>query len=187
MTENMFKDKVKHLSSEKQSTILDFVKRNIDVFAKDKFDVGNVTGYSCPINLSSNIYVAKKPFRCTYEDPKKIDDQCRELLNKGIIFESTSVYASPVTLQFEKHGLSSCKVKDHMCVDYYDLNKVIVPKSQPFPLIEDIITKNHNCSIFRHLMLTLRFTQFLLMKKIIIKPPSLPNPIITNGSPYHLV
>jgi len=82
-----------------------------------------------------------------YEDQKKIDDQCCELLNKGIICESTSAYASLVTLQFKKHGLSSRK-EDRMCIDYCDLNRIIAPESQPFPLIEDIIAKTRGCSYF---------------------------------------
>ena len=54
MTEESFKDKVKHLNSHEQSVIFDLIKRNVKVFAKDKFDVGSVTNYSCPVNLSSD-------------------------------------------------------------------------------------------------------------------------------------
>lgn len=148
MTRELFDDKVKHLSPTQQSMILQFITRNVNTFAKDKFDVGNVSKYTCPINLSSDSYIAKKPYRTSYEDQQEIDRQCHELLRKGMISESTSPYASPVTLQYKKDGLSAHKVKTRMCVDYRELNKLVIPESQPFPLIDEILLKTRGCSWF---------------------------------------
>jgi len=148
MTEKSFKSKVEHLNSHEQSAVFDLISRNVNVFAKDKFDVGNVTNYACPISLSSDAYIAKKPYRCSYSDQEVINRHCNELLKKGIIRESSSPYAAPVTLQFKKHGLNAQKVKDRMCIDYRELNKVVIPESQPFPLIDDIIVKTRGCSYF---------------------------------------
>ena len=33
-------------------------------------------------------------------------------------------------------------------MDFRDLNKLLVPKSQPFPLFDDIIVKTRNCEWF---------------------------------------
>lgn len=61
--------------------------------------------------------------------------QVDELLEKGLIEESTSPWASPILL-VEK------KTKDYrMCVDYRTLNKSTIPNSFPLPHIRDIISK----------------------------------------------
>ena len=44
-----------------------------------------------------------------------------------------------------------------MCVDYRELNKIIVPQSQPFPLIDEIITKVRGCSWFSALDINAAF------------------------------
>ncbi len=38
--------------------------------------------------------------------------------------------------------------KNRLCIDFRDLNKLLVPEGQPFPLIEDIILKTRNCNWF---------------------------------------
>ncbi|CAA9999208.1 unnamed protein product, partial [Nesidiocoris tenuis] len=65
-----------------------------------------------------------------------------------MITESKSPFASPVTMQFKKDGLSSTKTKTRMCVDYRELNKLIIPETQPFPLIDEILVKTRGCSWF---------------------------------------
>lgn len=147
-THELFDNKIKHLDGSHRLAISDFIIRNHKVFARDKFDVGNVRNYSCSINLSSNSYVTRKPYRCSHDDQQIIDRQCQTLLSKGMISESSSPYASPVTLQYKKDGLEASKIKDRMCVDFRDLNKLVIPESQPFPLIEDVITTTSGSSWF---------------------------------------
>lgn len=71
-----------------------------------------------------------------------------ELLNHGFIQESYSPFASPVTLQFNKTGEGALEEKTRLCVHFQDLNKLLVPESQPFPLIEDLITITKDCAWF---------------------------------------
>lgn len=35
-----------------------------------------------------------------------------------------------------------------MCIDFREINKIITPQAQPFPLIEDLIVKSVNCEYF---------------------------------------
>ena len=108
-------DKVKHLDEEKSKIVSDLIKKNDCLFAKDSFDVGNVTKYECSINLSSDNYVSKRPYRCTYSDQQEIESQVSKLLERGMITESSSPNASPVTMPFKKDGRSSIK-KRLVCV-----------------------------------------------------------------------
>ena len=157
MSLDSFQDKVKHLDSEKRCTIRHLVEKNSHAFGKSKFDVGNVTQYECAINLSKNMYVAKKPYRCSFEDQDEIQKQCTELLRNGMITQSSSPFASPVTMQFKKEGLCATKVKTRMCVDFRELNKIIIPESQPFPLIDEILVKTRGCSYFSALDINAAF------------------------------
>jgi hypothetical protein len=136
---------------------LKLIETNDFVFAKDTFDTGNVTKYECVIPLSSDSYICKKPYRCTFEDKIQIETQVAELLRNGMIVESSSPNASPVTMQYKKSGLSSVKEKTRMCIDYRELNKVVVPQSQPFPLIDEIITQIRGCSYFSALDINMAF------------------------------
>jgi len=66
-------------------------------FAKDKFDIGRTRNYEAAIRLTVNKYTAKKPYRCTIEDKIEIEKQIKELLKAGLIQESCSPYAAPIT------------------------------------------------------------------------------------------
>lgn len=164
MTEESFHLKTSHLNVDRKSVIRNLIEKNNSAFAKNAFDVGNVTKYECPINLEKDIYVSKKPYRCTYEDQEEIERQCKALLENGMITESTSPFASPVTMQFKKDGLSSTKIKTRMCIDFRLLNKILVPESQPFPLIDEIIPCIRDCEWFSALDINAAFWSIPIRK-----------------------
>ncbi len=157
MTEESFNTKTSHLNVTRKEIIRNLIINNSSAFAKDAFDVGNVTKYNCLIVLEKDTYVAKKPYRCTFEDQEEIERQCKALLDNKMITESKSPFASPVTMQFKKDGLSSTKTKTRMCIDYRELNKLLVPECQPFPLIDDIIASTRGCKWFSALDINAAF------------------------------
>jgi transposase InsO family protein len=93
-------------------------------------------------------YIAKKPYRCSYDDQAEIEKQVKELLENGIIEQSCSPFAAPVTMAYKKVGEGKPKEKVRMCVDFRELNKLLVPESQPFPLIEDTVVRTRDCGWF---------------------------------------
>ena len=94
MTEESFNQKTSHLNVTCKSVIRKLIEKNSTAFAKNAFDVGNVTKYECPINLEKDVYVSKKPYRSTFEDQEEIESQCEELLKNGMITKSKSPFAS---------------------------------------------------------------------------------------------
>ena len=38
--------------------------------------------------------------------------------------------------------------RSRLCIDFTELNKIIVPQAQPFPLIEDLMTEIIDCKYF---------------------------------------
>lgn len=51
-----------------------------------------------------------------------------------------------MTLAYKKENGE--KFKNRLCIDFRELNKIIIPEGQPFPLIEDLIAKTQKNSWF---------------------------------------
>lgn len=144
INENDFIMKVNHLNNIQKDEIDKLIERYKTIFAKDKYDIGTVKEYEAHIDLMVDKYCNKRPYRCTIQDKKEIEEQIAKLLEKNLIEESYSPFAAPVTLAFKKEE----NKKSRLCIDFRDLNKIVVPQAQPFPLIEDLLTKTRNCKYF---------------------------------------
>lgn len=134
--------KIGHLDESKSAEILKILEKNESVFAKHKYDIGQINNQEAHIKLIENRYISKKPYRCSISDEREIENQITKLLEAGFIEESQSPYAAPVTLAFKKEDGK----RSRLCIDFRELNKLLVPESQPFPRIEDIIVKARNCT-----------------------------------------
>jgi hypothetical protein len=138
---------VNHLNFQQQSEIEELIYKYRSLFAKDKYDIGIVKGYDCyeaRIDLLIDKYCSKRPYRCTIEDKKEIEQQVSKLLQKNLIEESYSPFAAPVTLAYKKEEGK----RSRLCIDFRDLNKIVVPQSQPFSLIENLMVKTRGCKFF---------------------------------------
>lgn len=142
--ENDFKIKIDHLDGKKKIEIDKLIKDYKTVFAKNKYDIGTVKDYEARIDLSVDKYCSKRPYRCTIEDKKEIEEQVARLLEENLIEESYSPFAAPVTLAFKKEE----NRKSRLCIDFRELNKIVIPQAQPFPLMEDLIARTRNCKYF---------------------------------------
>ena len=131
------------LSKKQQDEIKNLVNEYINCFASDKYDVGRIANDEAHIRLTVDKYVSQRPYKCSTEDKKEIEAQVKKLLEAGLISESNSPFASPVTL-VNKRG----EGRSRLCVDMRQLNKLAIPESQPMPLIEDMIEKTAGCTYF---------------------------------------
>jgi len=101
-------------SNELSNNIQTILKKNENVFAKTKFDIGIVKGYEATIKLIENKYISKKPYRCSFQDKIEIENQIKELLKVGLIEESCSPYAAPITMIYKKEEGR----KSRLCIDF---------------------------------------------------------------------
>lgn len=134
------------------------MERYSAIFVKDRYDVGTVKDYEARIDLLIDKYCSKRPYRCNMEERKEIETQIAKLLKNNLIEESYSPFAAPVTLAYKKKE----DRKTRLCIDFRDLNKIVIPQSQPFPLIEDLMTKTRNCEYFSTLDINSAFWAILL-------------------------
>lgn len=144
VNEEDFKIQIKHLNEEQETIINSIITKYRSVFAKDKYDIGTVNGYEARIDLLVDKYTSKRPYRCTIEDKKEIEKQIAKLLDNKLVEESYSPFAAPVTLAFKRED----NKKSRLCIDFRDLNKIVIPQAQPFPLIEDLMEKTRNCKFY---------------------------------------
>lgn len=94
------------------------------------------------IILTDDEPVHSAPRRFAPKEKKVLEETIDEWLKTGIVRESVSEYASPVTLAPKKNG--SLRV----CVDYRQLNRKMVKDCFPMRNIEDQIDKLKNAKVF---------------------------------------
>lgn len=87
------------------------------------------------IRLKSDTHINYRPYRLSYAETLRVRDIVKELLDKGIVRESESDYASPILLVKKKDGT------DRMCVDFRKLNDATVKDRFPLPRIDDHIDR----------------------------------------------
>lgn len=142
--EEDFKISMGNLNTQQEAEIHKLIDKYKSIFAKDKYDIGTVEKYEARIDLLMDKYCSKRPYRCSVEDKKEIEEQVAKLLDKKLIEESYSPFAAPVTLAFKKED----NRKSRLCIDFRDLNKIVVPQAQPFPVIDDLVVKTRNSRYF---------------------------------------
>ncbi|GJV59912.1 hypothetical protein Tco_1466012 [Tanacetum coccineum] len=76
--------------------------------------------------------VAKSPYRLAPTEMQELSNQLKELQEKGFIRPSSSPWGAPVLFVKKKDG------SFHMCIDYRELNKLIIKNCCPLPRIDDL-------------------------------------------------
>ena len=79
--------------------------------------------------------VVSKAYKTNLEQKKKLKEWIDENLAQGIIEESNSNWASPITVVKKKDGT------DRVCGDYRKLNEITVKDEYPLPRIDELIER----------------------------------------------
>ncbi|KAL5831658.1 hypothetical protein ACOSQ4_017012 [Xanthoceras sorbifolium] len=76
--------------------------------------------------------ISKAPYRMAPFELKELKVQMEELMNKGFVRPSTSLWGAPVLFVKKKDGSM------RLCIDYRELNKMTVRNQYPLPRIDDL-------------------------------------------------
>lgn len=94
------------------------------------------------IILKDDIPIRHRPRRLSLAEQEIVERQVLEWMNNGIIQVSYSEYSSPLVLVKKKDGTT------RVCVDYRMLNRKMVKDDFPLPVIEDLIDKLKDSTVF---------------------------------------
>ncbi|KAL4282512.1 hypothetical protein GQ457_16G022250 [Hibiscus cannabinus] len=86
--------------------------------------------------------VSITPYRMPPIELKELKKQLEELKNKGFIRPITSPWGAPVLFVKKKDGSM------RLCIDYRQLNRVMIKNKYPFPRIEDLFDQLRDASVF---------------------------------------
>ena len=109
-----------------------FLGQNRKTFAKDFSELGKTHLHAHRIETGNSRPVSKAPYRQSPDMRRETERQTQQMLDDGIIVESSSPYHSPIVLVRKRNN------EWRFAVDYRELNKVTEPQSFPLPHIVDV-------------------------------------------------
>ncbi|GKF22032.1 putative reverse transcriptase domain-containing protein, partial [Tanacetum coccineum] len=107
--------------------------------------------------------VARVPYRLAPSEMKELLEQLQELSDKGFIRPSSSPWGAPVLFVKKKDG------SFRMCIDYHELNKLIVKNRYPLSRIDDLFDQLQGSSIYSKIDLRSRYHQLRVQEQDIPK------------------
>lgn len=113
------------------------------IFAKSVAGVGRITIEKHVIRTKDDLTpIAQSPYRYSDFKRKIIDGLVEEVLNCGFVRRSNSPWSAPVTIASKKDGTW------RLCIDYRKLNAVTSSYRHPIPLVQDLLDRVGQSSIF---------------------------------------
>ncbi|GKB13428.1 retrotransposon protein, putative, ty3-gypsy subclass [Tanacetum coccineum] len=107
--------------------------------------------------------VAKSPYRLAPMEMQELSNQLKELQEKGFIRPSSSPWGAPILFVKKKDG------SFHICIDYRELNKLIVKNRYPLPKIDDLFDQLQGSRYFSKIDLQSGYHQLRVCKEDIPK------------------
>lgn len=130
------------LSLIERSRLQNLLDKYRNSFSSSLKDLGFTTETEMVIELSDSEPVVYRPYRLSFTERERVKDMVQEMMNSGIIRESSSPYASPIVLVNKKSG------EKRLCVDYRALNRKTKREHYPLPRIEDQLDRLSGSTLF---------------------------------------
>nr|KAJ0192029.1 hypothetical protein LSAT_V11C800409330 [Lactuca sativa] len=107
--------------------------------------------------------IARAPYRLAPTEMKELMAQLQDLLDKGFIRPSTSLWGAPVLFVKKKDGTM------RMCIDYRELNNVTIKNRYPLPRIDDLFDQLQGESYFSKIDLRSGYHQLKVREEDVSK------------------
>ncbi|GJU98476.1 putative reverse transcriptase domain-containing protein, partial [Tanacetum coccineum] len=126
-------NKAEIICHEKNQEEIIVVRDFPEVFLDDLLGLSPVREIKFWIELiPSATPVAKSPYDLAPSKLEELSGQLKELQDKGFIRPSSTPWGAPILFMKKKYG------SFRMCIDYRELNKLIVKNCYPLPRIDDL-------------------------------------------------
>nr|GFB07088.1 reverse transcriptase [Tanacetum cinerariifolium] len=103
------------------------------------------------------------PYRLAPSEKKELSDQLKELSNKGFIRPSSSPWGAPVLVVKKNDG------SFRMCIDYRELNKLMMKNRFPLPRIDNLLDQLQGLSVYSKINLRSGYHQLRVREEDILK------------------
>ncbi|GJZ35512.1 putative reverse transcriptase domain-containing protein, partial [Tanacetum coccineum] len=107
--------------------------------------------------------VARAPYRLAPSEMKELSEQLKELSDKGFIRPSSSPWGAPILFVKKKDG------SFRMCINYQELNKLIVKNHYPLLRIDDLFDQLQGSSVYSKIDLQSGYHQLRVWEEDILK------------------
>ena len=107
----------------------------------------------CTLELNSEMPVRVRPYPLPHSQAEVVRKEVQAMLDMGVIERTSSPYSAPIVLVKKKDG------KIRFCIDYRQLNKVVVFDSEPMPDVEQLFANIGQSCFFTKLDLTKGYWQ----------------------------
>jgi hypothetical protein len=135
---------------------VEVLEKYIDVFAKNKYDLGCCTKGTHHIDTGDAEPIHCVPHKIGYAVRKDMKEILDDMLDVDVIEPSTSPWAAPALMVKKKDG------EWRLCVDFRKLNAIARTSAYPLPRIQDIFTQLHRMRYFSSLDMVKGFWQIPL-------------------------
>ncbi|XP_049875596.1 uncharacterized protein LOC126373483 [Pectinophora gossypiella] len=142
-----------NLSNDERLKLQRLLSNYGDCFSKGLEDLGFTEATEMVIELEDSQPVVYRPYRMSYAERILVRNMVREMLDNGIVRESSSPYASPIVLVQKKTG------EKRLCVDYRALNRKTRKDHYPLPRVEDQLDQLAGNTLFTSLDLASGYYQ----------------------------
>ncbi|GJZ35402.1 putative reverse transcriptase domain-containing protein [Tanacetum coccineum] len=135
---NVTMKKAEDKTKEKQLKEVPIVQDFPEIFPKDLPGIPPTRQVEFQIDLIPGAaLVARAPYRLAPSEMKELSDQLKELSDKGFIRPSSSPWGASVLFVKKKDG------SFRMCIDYRELNKLMIKNRYLLPRIDDLFDSNY--------------------------------------------
>nr|GEU61748.1 putative reverse transcriptase domain-containing protein [Tanacetum cinerariifolium] len=162
----VFRGAKSYIRRESRLTVKDvpIVQDFPEVFPKDLLGLPPDRPVEFQIDLIPGAaHVARAPYRLALSEMKELSKKLQELFDKGFIRPSSSPWGAPVLFVKKKDG------SFRMCIDYKELNKMMVKNRYPLPRIVDLFDQLQGSGIYSKIDLRSGYQQLRVREQDIPK------------------
>ena len=140
--QQMLSENTSGLTETQKSKFQNLILEFSDIFSKDDFDLGCLSGVEHSIKTHDEIPIAEKFRRTPLQFQKQEQEYIEQLLKQGVIEPSVSEWSAAPVLVRKKTG------ELRYCIDYRALNAKTYKDNYSLPLIEDCLDSLYGQKMF---------------------------------------